>query len=130
MTSYAPNHRRILRNTEAVQRVVDADARFFERRPWRSHRVRHAAQAELKLNAASLGLEEIETEPGQRWFVAVKQIEPGVRTRLFVQNAVHADPDMDEHEAAAVYDWLARNGSSQALKIEAQLRHLVEKGRV
>lgn len=117
--------RRLAATNDAVERVVSADAAFFERFPWRPHRVRYAARAELEANAAALGVEKIKTEHGRRWFAVVRQIEPGVRSRLFVQNADDAEPDMDEDQAHAVYDWLARNGSSRALEIEAKIRRAV-----
>lgn len=117
--------RRLAATTDAVDRVISSDAAFFERFPWRSHRVRYAARAELEANAAAMGVETIKTEPGRRWFAVVRQIEPGVRARLFVLNDATAEPDMDEDQAAAVYDWLARNGSSRALEIEAKIRRAV-----
>ncbi len=126
--SYTRQHkRRLARSSEAVDRVIEADARYFERFPHRSHRVRFTAAAELEANAAALGVDRIETDPGRRWFTAVRQIAPGVRTRLFVQNATDADADMTEAEACGVFDWLARNGSSKALEIEQKLRAAIEK---
>lgn len=118
--------RRLAMSSAAVQRVTDADAKFFARFPWRSHRVRYAARAELEANAAAQGLDRIEMEPGRRWFTVVRQIEPGVRARLFVQNRADADPDMSESEAQGVYEWLARTGSTKALEIEAKIRNFVE----
>lgn len=118
--------RRLKMSSAAVQRVTDADAKFFDRFPLRAHRVRHAARAELDANAAAQGLKRIETEPGRRWFTVVRQIAPGVRSRLFVQNRNDADTDMSEAEAQGVYEWLARTGSSKALEIEAKIRSYVE----
>ena len=125
--SSATRKRRLASASAAVQRVIDADAAFFRRFPWRSHRIRYAARAELKANAAALGVDTIVSPPGRRWFAAVRQIEPGFRTRLFVLNDADVDPEMDESDAHAVYDWLARNGSSRALEIEAKIRRVVER---
>lgn len=87
--------RALERLTPKIDRVTAADRKFFERHPDRSHRLRLAAEAEAEI--AQLGAEE--TLPaGIRWFVAVRQVAPGMRLRAF-----GAETDADEATCAEVF---------------------------
>jgi hypothetical protein len=45
--------------------------------------------------------------PGMRHFAIVRNIDPGVRMRVFVTNAKHATTDVPEDLTAAIFDALA-----------------------
>lgn len=85
---------------------IDDDRDFFESNPYRSYRVRPATTVEA---AALFTMNVVDAEPpaGQRWFAAIKQIEPGKRARaLFLgpmENADYCD-DMSEDEAEFLFN--------------------------
>ncbi len=100
---------------EAVGRITEGDARFFERRPDREYRVRLAALVELEQNTALEGAEFILTRPGYRWYAVVRQIVPGVRMRVFAQGEADQDTDVPEEFARALYSQIVCPGSELAI---------------
>ncbi|MFE1601599.1 hypothetical protein [Methylobacterium sp. ID0610] len=92
--------------------LIEADRRFFERFPERSHRIRHMAPVEVQFFC-----EHVDALPplldGMRWFVAVKQITPGSRDRIPFQGPTNAEVDMTETQARGLYD-VARRAAGGA----------------
>jgi hypothetical protein len=85
--------RRIKRLADQVDKVLETDRRFFERRPDRSYRVRRAFSAEVEVEALVNGLASPPPLPGGfARFVAVGQFAPGVRERLFLTAPAGAEP--------------------------------------
>ena len=100
---------------EAVGRVTEGDARFFERRPDREYRVRLAAMVELEQNTALEGADFIHTRPGYRWYAVVRQMVPGVRMRVFAQGEADQDTDVPEDFARTLYSEIVCPGSELAI---------------
>ncbi len=79
----------------ALERVMEADRRFFERRPYRRFRVRRAYAVE--------GVPV--PPPGKAIFIAVRRVAPGLQARVpFGANATFEPDLLNEAEAAA---WFA-----------------------
>jgi hypothetical protein len=103
-----------------VNKITDADRKFFERFPHRQYRVRLAARAEIKqdtlLNGASPHL------PREFfYFMAVKKIAPGVRVRLRIIGLEGSDTDLSEESARAIYEMAC---TPEAEALERQLAEL------
>ncbi len=108
--------RRIQKLAERIDRVTDADLKYFERFPHRQHRVRIASQVEI----AQLGI--IEGKPvllpdGCRVFTVVRNVAPGIRLRVFVLGIEGSD--LDEANARAIFEMAA---PPQFWEIEAEMR--------
>ncbi len=121
MTMSRADRRRLERHQPSVDRVTEADAKFFERFPNRHHRVRLAAVAEVAQNAVMASDEDMTPISGARWIVMVKQVQPGVRMRAFAQATGGDDFDLGEDEARDLYAAKVRLGS-RLHAIEAQVR--------
>jgi hypothetical protein len=81
-----------------VERASERDRRFFERNPDRQHRVRPAHPAEFE----QVGLPEPPDDSPFKAYIAVKQIEPGVRIRKPLYAIIpHA---VGEDEARSVFE--------------------------
>ena len=111
MTVSRADRRRMDKHQPSVDRVTEADAKFFERWPNRQHRIRLAAAAEIAQNAILADGEDLTPVPGARWIVMVKQVKPGVRMRAFAQATGIDDLDLDESEARDLYNAKVRLGS-------------------
>ena len=111
MTMSRADRRRMDKHQPSVDRVTEADAKFFERWPNRQHRIRLAAAAEIAQNAILADGEDLTPVPGARWIVMVKQVKPGVRMRAFAQATGIDDLDLDESEARDLYNAKVRLGS-------------------
>jgi hypothetical protein len=61
--------------------------------------------------------------PGCRFFIAVRNVAPGARLRLFVRSLEFSETDLSEEMALAVFDSAA---TEQTRKIEAELRRTLE----
>lgn len=101
---------RIERLADEVDRVLEGDRRT-RRRLDRQHRVRLAARAEIELNNLVVG-RHAEPPPGCSHFVAVKQLAPGVRTRVFLFATSDASTDVAESVARAIFDNTFKNTGS------------------
>jgi hypothetical protein len=113
--------RQMKRLAEKVDRITQADRRFFERRPGRQHRVRLAGQAEIAQQELFEG-KPVDQLPGCRIFAIVRNIAPGVRLRLFTLGVEGADTDLSETMARSIFEACATPCSRH---IEAQLRAAV-----
>lgn len=98
-----------------VDRELDADRRFFERRPRRRHRVRRLYQAEGESTCLIAGWEWPAREDAA-FYAAVRQIAPGVRVRCFFAASPEMECDLSEDAAAAIFD--RANRSAVAEEVE------------
>jgi len=114
--------RQMKKLAERVDRVSQADRRFFERFPHRKHRVRLASQAEIGQNEI-LQDETVWLPPGYRWFTVVRNVAPGARMRLFVRYLEDAETDLDEETAKEIFELAS---TEKTRKIEAGLRTAIE----
>ena len=86
-----------------IDRVTQADRRFFERRPDRQHRVRIASQAEIEANIV-LHASPMRVALAQQHFIAVRKITPWMRMRLPFVGPRDADTDLNEETARKIFD--------------------------
>ena len=75
-------HRQLQKLAEKVDRITQADRRFFERFPHRQHRIRLMSQAEIDQTALLDGKPPWIPQ-GFELFTVVRNIAPGYRMRLF-----------------------------------------------
>ena len=116
--------RQMQKLADRVDRVAQADRRFFERFPHRQHRMRIAGVAEIEQQAILNGAPC--SRPGRCIYVVVKNVVPGVRLRLLVRGADGMDTDIDEAAARKIFESAAPR---DAWKVEAEMRRLAE-GRI
>lgn len=110
--------RELTRLTAIVDRVIEADRRFFQRQPWRSYRLRVSARAEVQAGAV-LGSLETRLPDGLAYYTAVRQIAPGIRTRKFLIGAASKDVDLSEDVCRRIYQ--TAGGIPQMKDIERRL---------
>src|SRR4051794_33085449 len=101
--------RKLQRLTDRIDgKILASDRHFFERFPHRSHRMRIASKLELAalrvVDPTGSG-----ASAGQRAYVLVKQIAPGLRTRVFFVARANEDSDLSEEAARAVYESLTEH---------------------
>lgn len=113
--------RQLKRLTFQNEPTISADARFFERRPDRSHRLRLSSVAEIGI-LRLLHPGKLLT-PGLRWYTAVRQVQKGFRIRVFSMGLPHLDCDETEEVCCWVYE---RNRNARNAEIEASFRQLGE----
>jgi hypothetical protein len=114
--------RKMKKLAERVDRVSQADERFFERFSGRQHRVRLSSAAEIEQTEILQG-EPAWLPAGYRWFTVVRNVAPGARLRLFVLYQEDAETDLDEATAREIFLSAA---TPHMWKIEAQLRKAVD----
>jgi hypothetical protein len=102
-----------------IDKVTQADARFFERFPHRQHRIRVAARAEIEQDALLGALPDIPHDFS--YFMAIKNVTPGARMRLLIIGLEGSDTDISEESARAIYE-TAR--TPKAEQVEQQLAGL------
>lgn len=103
-----PQRRRIKRLALENEPTIEADRRFFERRPDRNFRVRLASPAECE----SLRIHDGHTvDEGSRWYTAVRQVRPGWRLRAFTLGLEGLETDILEETCREVYEHAARPGT-------------------
>ena len=103
---------------DLVAKAVECDRLFFQRRPRRRHRIRHAHSAEIKKE----GLRQ--PPSGFRWFAVVRYIRvgTGARIRLFTLNRENAEVDLHEAICCDEYEHLATpNDWEMEARIRARL---------
>ena len=94
--------RRLQKLGERIDRITRADAMFFERFPRRNHRTRLAAPVEIEEHEIATG-KPLQLPRGFRLYAAVRQIEPGVRVRVFRPAPADRDCDVSEEFAAGLF---------------------------
>ena len=89
-----------------VDTVVAGDRAFFEQHSHRTHRIRVSHVCEIAANEIVEG-KPWTLPPGLRWFTVIRNVAPGIRSRLF---GVHYDDaptdDVDEATARGIYERL------------------------
>lgn len=112
-TSRPRDTRRIERLAASCEPAIFADAKFFERFPYRRFRIRLASAAEVAFHSEFHGLH---VPPGKRLFVVVRQIEKGVRVRAFTfgdECNTEGVDEVGEDEARWLFFRLAEAGGDQ-----------------
>jgi hypothetical protein len=113
--------RQMQKLADRVDRMSQADRRFFERFPHRQHRMRIAGAAEIEHEAILNGA--LYAPPGSCIYVVVKNVAPGMRLRLLFRDPDGADTDIDEAAARAIFD---ERSAARHLEVEAEMRRLAE----
>lgn len=88
--------------TQLMDSELDADRRFFRRRPHRKHRVRRVFPAEFE-HVRRMGHDIPKSD--KRVFVAIQQVRPGARLRFFFVGPRDFETDLPETEARAWVEW-------------------------
>jgi hypothetical protein len=110
--------RQLQKLADRVDRVTQADRLFFERFPYRIHRVRLASPAEIEQQELLEGA-ALWAPPPCRIFAVVRNIAPGVRLRLMVRGVEGAETDLTEEMASAIF---RDSATPQTWAVEAQMR--------
>lgn len=108
------DRRRLERLQEAIDLILEGDARFFARHSARNHRFRLAGRAEAEMLAHVHESGEVALPRGERWYCVVRQVAPGCQIRHFVPNVEGIDTDVPESYAEALFNHLAPAGSPAA----------------
>ena len=120
--------RRLERLQEDVDRILEGDARYFERHVDRSHRLRLAGQAEIRILEEMHGADQLRAAPGNRWYCVIRQVEPGARIRVYLQNEADLDTDIPDWQAGWLFDHMSPP-ESQVARAEASVRRVLDKWR-
>lgn len=104
--------RRIERLAPAVQRLYDADVRYFERHPDHVFRLRLAGAAEVQTQELMQPDRDMRS-PGLRVHVFVRRAA-GVRLRLYVMGRDGIDTDRPQAELRALWERCSPPGSEIA----------------
>jgi hypothetical protein len=98
-------------------RDMELDRRFYERHPYRRHRIRRATRTEITAMASVHGIEATALLPGDRWFVVTRLVAPGAWVKVFIINKADSDTDVAEDFAASLFDLLSkRDAGTQHLE--------------
>jgi hypothetical protein len=114
--------RRMQKLADQVDKVSQADRRFFERFPHRQHRVRLASHAEIEQHRIIDGGQRFAPD-GYAVFTIVRNIATGVRMRLFLVAPDTCETDVSENTAHAIFVTAA---TPRSWEIEGQLRKAAE----
>jgi hypothetical protein len=114
--------RQMQRLANKVDRVTQADRRFFERRPDRQHRVRLAGLAEIEQQALLEG-KPLKIRPGFRLYAIVRNVAPGARLRLFLPAPEGRETDLSEAVARVIFETV---GTPKTWEVEADIRRMAE----
>jgi hypothetical protein len=93
---------------ERVERVTNADAKFFKRFPHRRYRFRLAGQVELE-EQRILNANKGPVPDGFCLYAAIRQLEPGVRARTYSISNVGRDTDVSDDEARVIFDYVMKH---------------------
>ncbi len=107
----------------ALDRLGEADEKFFARHPHRQHRIRLAGRAEVKAVRKGYGPKSVRIDPGEALFAVVRYAFKGGMLKAFTVNDARADTDVAEDLAAALYRRLTRGGPEMAI-MEATMRRI------
>jgi hypothetical protein len=115
------------RRDDLIQKLADeidrtaseSDRRFFKDHPQRSRRIRHATWAEVSAQEVIDGT-ALPISPGRQCFVAVRQLQPGLRMRAFFI-APDAGEEVEEMPEDLAASWYEHVRPSQAIRIEQQM---------
>jgi hypothetical protein len=114
--------RQLRKVADKVDRITQADRRFFERFPHRQHRIRLASQAEIEQQTLLDGKPPW-VPRGYHLFAVIRNIAPGCRLRLFVPGPPSVDTDAPEDIVRGVWEAAA---TPKIREIEADMRRMAE----
>jgi hypothetical protein len=114
--------RQMQKLADKVDRITQADRRFFERRPDRQHRVRLAGLAEIEQQGLLEG-EPLKLKPGFKLYAVVRNVAPGARLRLLLPAPEGRDTDLSEAVARVIFEVVA---TPKTWEVEADLRRMAE----
>lgn len=115
------DRRRVAQLAAANEKTIEADARFFERFPDRSHRIRDASRPEIDLLRHQHGGTML--PPGACIYTIVRQVRPGWRLRACMVRPVGLDTDLPEETCRLIFEAAARPGT-QAREVERAFAEL------
>lgn len=93
--------KQIQRNTDRLDKKLEADRCFFRKHPDRRYRVRRSFFEEREAIALTHG--PVQTEHGEALFTAVYQVRPGQRVRVYKVGRADAETNMSDAEAEAFF---------------------------
>jgi hypothetical protein len=101
-----------------IDRITQADRKFFERFAQQRHLIRLATRAEIE-QMAIIHCQDQTLPIGFRHHVAVRNVAPGLRLRIFIIGCEGNDTDLSEMEACAIFD---AHAGDKARKLERLMR--------
>jgi hypothetical protein len=119
-TEQKQQFRAVSRETD---RMTQADRRYFERFPDRTHRVRLASRSEIRQNEILSG-RSWDLPAGYCHYVTIRKIASDIRLRNFIIHFEDMETDVSEALAREIFDSWATEKTRQ---IEAQMRGALEK---
>ena len=87
-----------------AQAAIASDRAYFERRPDRQHRIRHTFRGETNEGGVVLDHSPATVPAGMARFTLVKNLRPGLRSRIFVFHDADAETEVDEATARGVFE--------------------------
>ena len=115
--------RQMQKLADRIDRITQADRRFFERFPHREHRIRLASQAEIEQQTL-IGGKPPWVPQSYHLFAIIRSIAPGYRLRLFAPGPPSVDTDAPEDIVRGVWEEAA---TPKVWEIEAQTRKMAER---
>ena len=82
--------------TSAHDDILAADRAFFDKHPWRMHRLRRMSAPEIEISTILRGADSVRPPNGYVLFVAVKRITREVRFRAFGAIVPHGGDELPE----------------------------------
>jgi hypothetical protein len=119
-----PNQQqRIQKLADRLDLISEADRKYFEGFPERRHRVRVTDRVELEEELLLNG--RVRSVPaGRKFFTAVRNVRPGLRSRIVFLGPADRDPELfSEAKARAIY---AFHETEEHRAVEAQMIELIE----
>jgi hypothetical protein len=104
-----------------VNKITDADRKFFDRFPHRQYRVRLAGAAEVEYGALLAGESPRRLPPDLNHYAIVKNVAPGARLRMVVVGNEGWDTDLSEQQARERFE---AGRTSQVSQIEQEMAEL------
>lgn len=105
-----------------IDRVTQADRKFFERFPHRNHLVRLATRAEIE-QLAIIHCHDQTLPGGFRHYVAVRNVAPGLRVRISIIGCEGNDTDLPETEARLIFE---AHAGTKAHELEKVMRRAAD----
>lgn len=110
------------RMSAEVEQMRVSDRLFFERFPWRQHRMRRLSRGEITQLEEAAGARLVVTDPDDVLFVIVKSIAPGVRLRMHLPGpGTETGDDATEAQIAALWERRASRNPA-IIQQEMQIR--------
>jgi hypothetical protein len=114
--------RQLKKVTVRVDKIKDADRKFFERFPHRQYRARLAGRAEIEQKALMAGEGTQRLPPDRSYYAIIKNLSPGSRLRMIVVGNEGWDTELSEQEARERFE---AERTSQVSRIEQEMVELV-----